>query len=125
LQRVPSFGTNRCGIVAGKLIAISAPIHLACLLREFLLTGNQEQNRQQASLLSAKRLPDRPEPWASGVRQANHLYLLPISYVHAPHSYFEYEAPGECVSAEHFLNRQSSLLTSRARIIVVHEVSPD
>ncbi len=27
--------------------------------------------------LARKRLPDRPEPWASGIRQANHLYLLP------------------------------------------------
>jgi hypothetical protein len=29
------------------------------------------------SNLRPKRLPDGPEPWASGVRQANLLHLLP------------------------------------------------
>jgi len=31
------------------------------------LADNSEQR-------TTKRLPDEPEPWASGVRQANHLY---------------------------------------------------
>ena len=79
LQRIPSFGTNRCGVVAGELVAISAPLHLACLLREFLLRSNQEQDRQLAEgrfrRQERERLPDRPEPWASGARQANHLYV--------------------------------------------------
>jgi hypothetical protein len=45
LQRVPRFGTNRCCVVAGKLIAVYAPIHLACLLREFFFSSNRKVDR--------------------------------------------------------------------------------
>ena len=51
---------------------------------------------------AAKRLPDRPEPWASGVRQANLLHLLPEIMSNRLTYYFEYGAQIERVPYQIF-----------------------
>ena len=40
--------------------------------------------------LRPKKLPDRSEPWASGIRQANFLHLLPEITCNSPMYYFEH-----------------------------------
>src|SRR5215813_1603939 len=63
LQGSPSLGANRCGVIARKFVALYG--HDLCYA-----------SFRSRSISAKKRLPDRSEPWASGVCQANLLHLL-------------------------------------------------
>src|SRR5206468_8885039 len=78
---------DRRRVVAGKLITFGDGIHHACLLRDFSsgsitttsICRNAEDFITRISFLltlAPKKLPDRSEPWASGIRQANLFHLL-------------------------------------------------
>ena len=71
-QFSPGFRTNRRRVVAREIVSIDVRVHLALLVRNFA---------REAICENKKKCLTNFEPWASAVRQANHLYLLPKSYV--------------------------------------------
>ncbi len=60
-------------------------------------------NPNERNCADARRLPDRPKPWASGIRQANLIHLLPKIMCNSLTYYFEHGGEIARVQQQNYL----------------------